>query len=130
MKRLLVAVVFAGCAGSSALATEVGVSVTAGQPGFYGRIDIGSFPQPRLLYAQPVIIEPVRVVESAPPIYVHVPPGQAKNWRKHCQKYDACSRPVYFVHDDWYNNVYVPEYSGQNGKGKGKHKDKSKDKNN
>jgi hypothetical protein len=128
MKRLLVSLVFAGCATNSALATEVGVSITAGQPGFYGRIDIGNFPQPRLLYSEPVIIEPVRVVEPAPPIYLHVPPGHAKNWRKHCQKYDACGRRVYFVQDDWYNNVYVPEYSRQHGKGKGKNKDKNKDK--
>ena len=122
MKRLLVTLVFAGCAATSALATEVGVSVTVGQPGFYGRIDIGNFPQPRLIYAQPVVIAPVHVVEPATPIYLHVPPGHAKNWRKHCQKYDACGRPVYFVRDDWYNNVYVPEYSEQRGKGKGKDK--------
>jgi hypothetical protein len=128
MKRLLVTLVFAGCAATPALATEVGVSVTAGQPGFYGRIDIGNFPQPRLIYAQPVVIEPVRAVEPAPPIYLHVPPGHAKNWRKHCQKYDACGRPAYFVQDDWYNSVYVPEHSGQNGKGKAKGKNKDKNK--
>ena len=126
MKRLLVTLVFAGCAATSALATEVGVSVTAGQPGFYGRIDIGNFSQPQLIYAQPVVIEPVRVVEPASPIYLHVPPGHAKNWRKHCKKYDACGHPAYFVQDDWYNNVYVPAYSGQHGKGKGKNKDKKK----
>ena len=124
MQRLLVTLVFAGCAATSAPASEVAVSVTAGQPGFYGRIDIGNFPQPRLIYAQPVVIETVRVVEAAPPIYLHVPPGHAKNWRKHCRTYDACGRPVYFVHDDWYNNVYVPEYGGKNGKGKNKHKNK------
>ena len=120
MQRSLVTLVFAGCAATSALATEVGVSVTVGQPGFYGRIDIGNFPQPRLIYAQPVVIDPVRLIESAPPIYLHVPPGHAKNWRKHCRKYDACGRPACFVQDDWYDNVYVPEYSGQNGKGKNK----------
>jgi len=122
MKRLLVTLVFAGCAATSALATEVGVSVSVGQPGFYGRIDIGNFPQPRLIYAQPVVIAPVHVVEPATPIYLHVPPGHAKNWRKHCQKYDACGRPTYFVQDDWYNNVYVPEYSARHGKGKNKNK--------
>ena len=124
MKRLLFTLVFAGWAATSALATEVGVSIIAGQPGFYGRIDIGNFPQPRLIYAQPVVIEPVRLVESTPPIYLHVPPGHAKNWRKHCQKYDACGRPAYFVRDDWYNDVYVPEYRGQNGKGKNKKQSK------
>jgi len=122
MKRLLLPLVFAGTAVTSALATEVGVAITAGQPGFYGRIEIGSLPQPRLIYAQPVIIEQARVVEPTLPIYLHVPPGHAKNWPKHCRKYDACGRPVYFVESDWYNNVYVPEYNAQRGKGKTKDK--------
>jgi hypothetical protein len=34
----------------------------------------------------------------------------AQNWRKHCRKYNACGRPVYFVQDNWYNDVYVPRY--------------------
>jgi hypothetical protein len=128
MKRLLLPLVFASTmvTVTSALAAEVGVSITVGQPGFYGRIDINSFPPPRLIYAQPVIIEQVRVVEPVPPLYLHVPPGHAKNWRKHCKKYDACGHPVYFVQDDWYNNVYVPEYNARHGKGKGKNKDKNR----
>ena len=40
-----------------AIAADVGVSINIGQPGFYGRIDLGSFPQPQLVYTQPVIIE-------------------------------------------------------------------------
>jgi hypothetical protein len=128
MNRLLVTLVFAGCTATSALATEVGVAVTAGQPGFYGRIDIGSFPPPRLIYAQPVVIQSVRVAAPAAPIYMHVPPGHAKNWRKDCKKYDACGHAVYFVQDDWYNNVYVPEYSGKHGNGNGKNKNKNKNK--
>ena len=36
------------------------------------------------------------------PIYLHVPPGHAKNWRKHCHKYNACGQPVYFVVSDEY----------------------------
>jgi len=28
-----------------------------------------------------------------PPVYLHVPPGHAKNWRKHCREYNACNRP-------------------------------------
>ena len=31
-----------------ATAADVGVSVTVGQPGFYGRIDVGNVPQPVL----------------------------------------------------------------------------------
>ena len=99
---------------ASSQAADVGVSVSVGQPGFYGRLDIGNFPQPQLIYAKPIIIEPVRaaVVE---PVYLRVPPGHAKDWRKHCRKYDACGRPVYFVQDRWYNNVYVPRYRETHG---------------
>jgi hypothetical protein len=72
------------------------------RPGVYGRVDLGSAPPPPLVYAKPVII--VREPRPAPlqPIYLHVPPGHAKNWSKHCKKYDACGRPVYFVMSDEY----------------------------
>src|SRR2546430_6197918 len=36
------------------LASEAGVSVSVGQPGFYGRVEIGSLPPPQLVYAQPI----------------------------------------------------------------------------
>jgi hypothetical protein len=92
-----------------AMAADVGVSINIGQPGFYGRIDIGNAPQPRLIYSQPMVIErQVRYVE--PPLYLRVPPGHAKDWAKHCRSYNACNKQVYFVHDDWYNDVYVPHY--------------------
>ncbi len=93
-----------------ALAADVGVSVTIGQPGFYGRIDIGDYPypHPRVIYRQPRIIE--RVYIEREPIYMRVPPGHAKNWRKHCRKYDACGERVYFVQDSWYRHEYVPTY--------------------
>jgi hypothetical protein len=66
-------------------------------PGVYGRIDIGSAPPPPLVYAQPLIIYRTPVMVQQQPLYLHVPPGQAKKWSKHCAKYNACSRPVYFV---------------------------------
>ena len=132
MKRFAVAALFAATASMAFAATDVGVSISVGQPGFYGRVDIGNAPPPVLVYPQPVVIQPVRVVQTVPvqPLYLHVPPGHAKHWKKHCGKYDACSRPVYFVKDDWYNDVYVPHYEQEhkgkgkgNGKGKGKNKD-------
>jgi len=93
-----------------AIAADVGVSVTIGQPGFYGRIDIGDYPYPppRVIYRQPRVIE--RVYIEREPIYMRVPPGHAKNWRKHCHRYDACGERVYFVQDSWYRNEYVPTY--------------------
>ena len=91
-------------------ATDVGVSINVGEPGFYGRIDIGDFPRPALVYPRPLVISPPAVGVVARPVYLHVPPGHARNWRKHCYKYDACNVPVYFVQDRWYDDVYVPGY--------------------
>lgn len=112
MKRLLFSLLIAAAA-APVFAADVGVSVNVGQPGFYGRIDIGNAPPPQVIYAQPIIIQ--RIAQPPPPIYLRVPPGHAKKWRKHCQRYDACGRPVYFVRDDWYNNVYVPHYRKTHG---------------
>jgi len=109
MKRFLIVAAVAA-ATTSAVAAEVGVSVHVGEPGFYGRIDIGNFPPPQLVYPEPVIIQAVPVGVVRQPIYLHVPPGHAKDWRKHCRKYNACGQPVYFVQEDWYSNVYVPRY--------------------
>jgi len=118
----LMAIVFA----VSAEAADVGVSITVGQPGFYGHIDIGGFPKPQLIYPKPVVIVPGPAgVASPPPVYVHIPPGHEKKWKKHCHKYNACDRPVYFVRDKWYNKVYVPEYQARHGRGD-KHVDRDK----
>jgi hypothetical protein len=102
---------------------DVGVSVQISQPGVYGRVDIGRFPQPQVVVAQPVIIAPppprpgVVVVQPAQPVYLWVPPGHRKHWSKHCGAYNACGVPVYFVRDDWYESHVYPE-----GKNKGNHK--------
>jgi len=110
MKALLFATTLAAIAtvSSPASAADVGVSISVGQPGFYGQLNIGGYPQPQLLYPQPVIIQPAP--RHAPPLYLRVPPGHAKHWSKHCREYNACGRPVYFVQESWYNNVYVPRY--------------------
>jgi len=105
-------------AASSAFATDVGVSVTVGQPGFYGRIDIGSAPPPVVVYPEPVVIQRVPAGVVYKPIYLRVPPGHAKNWSKHCAHYNACGRPVYFVQDRWYEEQYVPHYQEVHGHGK------------
>lgn len=107
MKILFYAALLAGLS-ASALAADVGVSVSISQPGVYGRIDIGKVPQPQVIYAEPVVI--YRAPVRREPIYLHVPPGHAKNWRKHCRRYDACGVPVYFVEERWYNDVYTPHH--------------------
>ncbi len=109
MKRFFLAAMLAA-ATVPALATDVGVSVSIGQPGFYGRIDIGSFPGPQVLYDEPIIIESAPVAVVRRPVYLHVPPGHAKNWAKHCHRYSACGQPVFFVQPRWYEEVYVPHY--------------------
>lgn len=89
-------------------------------PGVYGRVDIGSRPPPPVLYPQAVVIlKPLKPGPPATPIYVHVPPGHAKNWSKHCKKYNACDHPVYFVKSAEYEPGYKHPGKGQ-GKGKGK----------
>lgn len=110
MKYILGAAIAAWVAVANPVAAaDVGVSVSIGQPGFYGQIDIGNYPRPEVIYAEPVIIHrPVGVVYD--PIYLRVPPGQAKKWGSYCGRYNACGRPVYFVQDRWYHDVYVPEY--------------------
>ena len=91
---------------------EVGVTVQINQPGVYGRVDIGRVPAPPvLLYPEPVVMVPGQVVvHQRPPIYLHVPPGHSRHWRKHCHRYNACGQPVYFVRDDWYQRHYDPEH--------------------
>jgi len=101
MKPLSTLTLLAGLALSTLAqaGTDVGVSVTVREPGFYGRVEIGDRPPPRVIYQQPVIIQqtPVAVVQR--PIYLHVPPGHYKRWARYCARYRACGQPVYFVDD-------------------------------
>lgn len=133
MHRLIILTTLAAIA-ASASATDVGVSVQISQPGVYGRIDLGRFPQPAVIATQPVVIAPTRVVVAQPvqqPVYMWVPPGHRKHWSKHCHEYGACGVPVYFVRDEWYEQHVVVAANGNsgekhgkgNGKGHGKHKD-------
>ena len=112
MKYLLFAAILATAA-IPAFAADVGVSISVGQPGFYGQIDIGGYPPPRLIYREPRVIE--RIAVNRPPVYLHVPPGHARNWRKHCHEYNACGERVYFVRDSWYDREYVPRYQKHHG---------------
>lgn len=109
-------------------ATDVGVTIEVSQPGVYGRIDIGRFPQPAVVLPQPVIIAPPPYAVVRPePVYVWVPYGHRKDWKKHCHRYNACGVPVYFVRHDWYDqNVRYVDDPGHKGKGKGKGEGKGK----
>jgi hypothetical protein len=126
MKRFLItAAIAAASLTAPALAADVGVSVSIGQPGFYGRLDIGDYPRPRVIYAQPIIIERGMPM-NRPPVYLRVPPGHAKHWSKHCHEYNACGERVLFVHDDWYEREYVPRYQEKHRDRGNDHKDKGR----
>jgi hypothetical protein len=44
---------------NQAQANDIGLSLSIGQPNFSGRLDIGGYPQPRVIYRQPIVIEQV-----------------------------------------------------------------------
>lgn len=112
----------------AAQAADVGVSVQISQPGVYGRVDIGRLPVPQVVLPSPVVIAPPRVVVGVAtppppqPIYMWVPPGHQRDWRKHCHRYNACGVPVYFVQDRWYDDHVRPHGHGH-GKGRGHDRD-------
>lgn len=122
MKSWITALALA--AAGHTMAADVGVSVSISQPGVYGRIDIGRYPQPVLVQPQPVLIgRPVYVQPE--PVYMWVPPGHRKNWGRYCGRYNACGVPVYFVDNGWYQGHVMPQgrpgpgYEGDHGPGPG-----------
>jgi hypothetical protein len=112
MKRITVAALLLASGAAAAQPGDVNVRVIVSgevRPGLYGRVDIDNAPPPPVLYAKPMVITrappppaPRPVMMPLEPIYLHVPPGHAKDWRKHCRKYGACGQPVYFVVSDEY----------------------------
>ncbi len=132
MKRILLPAVATVLLAGVAQAADVGVSVQIGQPGFYGRIDIGNTAPPPVVVAQPIWVQrqPVQVA----PVYMRIPPGHQKHWEKHCARYNACGVPVYFVKEDWYQERYERRQNDNDqgedrgkGKGHGKGHGKGKD---
>ncbi len=115
MKQLSLAVALVlAAAATPSFAADVGVSVSINQPGLYGRIDIGQAPTPPVVvYEQPVVIVPAPISAQRQPIYLHVPPGHSRDWRRYCGRYSACGQPVYFVREDWYQSHYRPQHQPQ-----------------
>lgn len=105
----LIALFVAGIGAGRAGDLDIHV-ILSGQvaPGVYGQVQIGNERPPPVVYAQPMLIEPQAA--PPPPVYLHVPPGHARNWRKHCREYNACNRPVYFVR----SAEYAPDYDRRN----------------
>lgn len=135
VRAALSAMALAAVSSAAMAGVDVGVGVTIREPGVYGRIEIGNgAPPPPVIYRQPVVIAQPVVVAPQPPLYLYVPPGHAKKWGKHCYKYDACGRQVYFVREEWVRARYVethpdyarkgaPVYAQGHGKGRGKRDD-------
>jgi hypothetical protein len=103
MKRVWVVAAFAAGLSSVAAAADVGVSIQFSQPGAFGRIDIGQFPQPQVIVAQPVLVAPP---PGPPPeaVYLWVPMEHRLHWDRYCGQYHACGHPVYFVNHVWYRD--------------------------
>jgi len=128
---ILVTMLIASAGSSRAGDLDIHV-ILSGQvaPGVYGQVQLGSGPPPPVVYSQPMLIEPQP--SPLPPVYLHVPPGHAKNWSKHCHEYHACNRPVYFVR----SAEYAPGYDHQDhrhghdqdhDRGHEKHEDRDRD---
>ena len=126
----LVSLVFAALGTAAPLAhagdVNIGVSITGEiVPGVYGRVDLTNRPTPPpVVYAQPVLVEQAPGAESAPPIYLHVPPGHARNWRKYCHQYHACNRRVLFVKSAEYEPGYRPDRDHGHDRGDHDHRDR------
>ena len=121
MKHFLT-IVLVGLIAMPLLADDPDVAIVIGDPGYYGRLDdIDYYGKPKLIYAQPVIVE--RVASPGGAMYLHVPPGHYKEWKKNCRRYNSCGRQVYFVDHDWYEHTFIPAYHKKH---PGKHKGEPK----
>lgn len=120
-------------AATSVAADDLGIAVILEAevaPGVYGRVEIGNDSRPNVYYREPMLIMTDSRYARSRPVYLHVPPGHAKNWGKHCSKYHACDRPVYFVrsaeYDEHYHDEHGRDKNGPPGKGKGQGNGKGK----
>jgi hypothetical protein len=117
MRRIFAMAICAACVASGAKAADVGVSLQFSQPGVFGRIDIGQYPQPQVIVARPVMVEPPPPAMPTPePVYLWVPPEHQKHWEKHCREYHACGHPVYFVDHAWYTDHVLARASRPEGR--------------
>jgi hypothetical protein len=126
---VLVGLLIAGTGLSRAGDLDIHV-ILSGQiaPGVYGQVRLGNDPPPPLVYAQPMLIEPQASAQA--PVYLHVPPEHAKNWRKHCHEYHACNRQVYFVRSAEYaaaGDHWDHAHEQDHGRGHDRHGDRDRD---
>ena len=107
-KATVAAFVLATVAPLAAVADKAETITGEVTPGVYGRVDTAKHPNPKLVYEHAMFIEAPTDGGKVQPIYLHVPPDHAKNWKKHCKAYDACKTPVFFVKSAEYEPGYQP----------------------
>jgi hypothetical protein len=113
MNRFLPALAIAATFINQALAADVHMTLSIGEPGYYGQLNPDAYGRPSVINDRPSLVKPAPPGVVREPLYLLVPPSHSKSWRKYCAGYNACDRSVYFVRDDWYNKVYVPKYREQ-----------------
>jgi hypothetical protein len=110
MKKLLIGAALA----VASLSAGAQVSISIGQPGYYGRVDLGTFAPPPVVYGPPVIVSGGY---RGDPIYLRAPLDHRRHWSRYCGRYNACGQRVLFVRDDWYRNSYAPRWREHYGRG-------------
>lgn len=104
------------------LATLVGGADAAGaaddlDASFFGPITLGAdVPKPEFIRKKPLIAKPGAAPAEGRPLILHVRPGQEERWSAHCAAYAACDRPVLFVRENWYRDVYLSAVGAQDGR--------------
>jgi hypothetical protein len=107
LRKVALATIVAVTASPFAVAADPVATISEPvKPGVYGRLAMVSKATPALVYEQPMFIEPPAVAGKIEPVYLHVPPEHAKNWKKYCSKYKACDHPVFFVKSAEYEPGY------------------------
>jgi hypothetical protein len=110
MKKYLIGAALA----VASLSASAQVTISIGQPGYYGRVDMGSFAPPPQVYGPPVLVSGGY---NGAPVYLRAPQSHRRHWSRYCGRYNACGQRVLFVRDDWYTNSYAPRYRTHYGHG-------------
>lgn len=87
-------------AASAALPAGAYHNVTTGgplRPDVYGRIEVRGQVPPPVIFKQPVVASSALDTPRRSPVYLYVPPGQVRHWKRNCAKWKACDVPVLFV---------------------------------
>jgi hypothetical protein len=114
--KTLTLIALLSAAGQFALAAQ------AAEFSYFGPVDTSIAPEPGVIYERVVKAAKQKPgdipqnIRSAKVLYLHVPAGEERHWSAHCAKYQACEKPVLFVSEAWYQNVYLPLAGANNGR--------------